>query len=95
MIKTIARQYGVHYTDDEVAALSFEEKSNRQRNPVTAARHFQYAFCQDHLLSSLVDYPIRIEFQARGYPYAHFVVWIEDTPQFGEHHNSIVCCPLE
>ena len=28
MIQTIARQYGVHYTDDEVAALSFEEKSN-------------------------------------------------------------------
>ena len=38
MIQTIARQYGVHYTDDEVAALSFEEKSNwLKRNPVTAA----------------------------------------------------------
>ena len=43
MIQTIARQYGVHYTDDEVAALSFEEKSNwLKRNPVTAARHFHY-----------------------------------------------------
>ena len=28
MIQTIAKQYGVHYTDDEVAALSFDEKSN-------------------------------------------------------------------
>ena len=45
MIKTIARQYGVHYTDDEVAALSFDEKSNwLKRNPVTAARHFHYRF---------------------------------------------------
>ena len=43
MIQTIARQYGVHYTDDEVAALSFDEKSNwLKRNPVTAARHFHY-----------------------------------------------------
>ena len=42
MIQTIAKQYGVHYTDDEVAALSFDEKS--KRNPVTAARHFHYKF---------------------------------------------------
>ena len=40
MIQTIAKQYGVHYTDDEVSKLSFDEKSNR--NPVTAARHFHY-----------------------------------------------------
>ena len=55
MIKTIARQYGGHYTDEQVAALSFKEKSNwlkrnpvkeksnwLKRNPVTAARHFHY-----------------------------------------------------
>ena len=40
VIQTIARQYGVIYTDEEVTALSFEDKSNRIRcNPVTAARH--------------------------------------------------------
>ena len=43
VIQTIAKQYGTIYTDDEVASLSFEEKSNWLRcNPVTAARHFQY-----------------------------------------------------
>ena len=43
MIKTIARQYGVMYTDEQVNNLSFEDKSNWLRcNPVTAARHFQY-----------------------------------------------------
>jgi len=43
MIQTITRQYGVSYTDDEVAALSFEAKSNwLKHNPVTAARLFQY-----------------------------------------------------
>ena len=51
MIQTIARQYGVNYTDDEVAVLSFDEKSNwLKRNPVTAARHFHYrliVFFQD------------------------------------------------
>ena len=84
MIQTIARQYGVYYTDDEVAALSFDEKSNwLKRNPVTAARHFHYrlnVLFQDFLkstakpLGEIVDYAIRIEFQARGSPYAHCVI---------------------
>ena len=35
VIQTIARQYGTIYTDEEVAALSFEDKSNWIRiNPV-------------------------------------------------------------
>ena len=43
MIQTIAKQNGVYYTDDEVNALAFEDKSNwLRRNPVTAARHCHY-----------------------------------------------------
>ena len=56
MTQTTAKQYGVHYTDEEVAALSFEDKSNwLRRNPVTTARHFQYrltTFFQDFLKSN-------------------------------------------
>ena len=39
MIQIIARQYGVSsYSDEDIAALSFDEKSNwLRRNPVTAA----------------------------------------------------------
>ena len=101
MIQTIARQYGVHYTDDEVAALSFDEKSNwLKHNPVTAARHFHYrlnVFFQDFLkstakpLGEIVDYAIRIEFQARGSPHAHCVIWVKDAPEYGEQSNDIVC----
>ena len=86
MIQTIARQYAVYYTDDEVAALSFDEKSNwLKRNPVTAARHFHYRlnmFLQYFLksttkpLGEIVDYAIRIEFQARGSPHAHCVIYM-------------------
>ena len=84
MIQTIAKQYGVYYTDDEVAGLSFDDKSNwLKHNPVTAARHFQYrlnALFQGFLkstakpLGEIVDYAIRIEFQARGSPHAHCVM---------------------
>ena len=43
LIKTIAKQCGITYTDEQVAQLSFEERSKLSRqNPVTASRHFQY-----------------------------------------------------
>ena len=75
IIQTVARQYGIAYTDEQVVALSFEEKSSWiRRNPVTAARHFQYrlnTFFNEFLKSSanplgqIVDYTVRIEFQHR------------------------------
>lgn len=82
LIRTIAQQYGVIYkTDEEIAKLSFEDRSNWiKRNPVTAARHFQYrlnTFFNNVLkstanpLGEISDYAIRIEFQARGSPHAH------------------------
>ncbi len=101
IIQTIARQYGVHYTDEQVSALSFEEKSSWIRcNPVTAARHFQYrlnTFFQEFLKSSakplgdIEDYGIRIEFQARGSPHAHCVLWIKDAPRYGVDDINDVC----
>ena len=101
MIQTIAKQYGVDYTDDMVAELSFDEKSNwLKRNPVTAARHFHYrltVFFQHFLkstakpLGEIADYAIRIEFQARGSPHAHCVIWVKDAPEYGVDHDSKVC----
>ena len=83
MIQIIARQCGVNYTDEDILALSFENKPNwLRRNPVTAVRHFQYrlnTFFQHFLKSSanplgeIVDFGIRIEFQAQGSPHAHCV----------------------
>ena len=42
MIQIIGKQYGVIYTDDEVAFCPLKKKFNwLRRNPVTVARHFQ------------------------------------------------------
>jgi hypothetical protein len=100
-IQIIAKQHGVEYTDDDVLAMSFEEKSKWLRsNPVTAARHFQYrlnSFFNDFLKSSakplgeIVDYAIRIEFQSRGSPHAHTVIWVKDAPKFGVDDDQVVC----
>ena len=89
------------YTDDDVKAMSLDEKSNWLRcNPVTAARHFQYrlkSFFQDVLMSTaqplgeIVDFAIRVEFQARGPPHAHCVLWVKDAPKYGVDSNDDVC----
>ena len=101
MIQIIAHQYGVSYTDEEVLAMSFEEKSGWLRhNPVTAAQHFQYrlnTFFEDVLKSNakplghIVDYVIRIEFQARGSPHAHYVLWVKDAHKYGVAKNEDIC----
>ena len=105
MIQIIARQYGVSYSDEDVAALSFDEKSNwLRRNPVTAARHFQYrlnSFFRDVLkskakpLGEIVDYAIRVEFQSRGSPHAHCVLWVKDAPKYGVDSDEYVCAFID
>ena len=89
VIQTIARQYGITFTD---AALSFEEKSKWLRqNPVTAARHFHrlntffngFLKSKAHPLGELSDSGIRIEFQRRGSPHAHTMLWIMGAPKLG------------
>ena len=100
VIQTIARQYGTTLTDEDVKIMSFEEKSKWLRqNPVTAARHFQYCLntfqvflkSTAHPLGELVVYAIRIEFQARGSPYAHTILWIKDAPILNVSTDEDVC----
>ena len=100
VIQTIARQDGTTLTED-VKLMSLEDKSRWLRqNPVTAARHFQYrlnTFFQmflksdAHPLGELVDYTIRIEFQARGSPHAHTIWWMKDAPKLGADSDEDVC----
>ena len=93
VIQSIAKQYGTIYTEQEVLELPWRLKSMWLRsNPVTPAQMFQYrldAFVITFLKSSaqpigeVVEYVIRIEFQARGSPHAHTLIWIKDAPKLG------------
>lgn len=80
--------------DADVSNMDFREKSRLiQKDPVTCARYFNKRF--QELLKSwtktnegpfgtykLKDYFYRIEFQHRGSPHVHMLVWLEDAPQF-------------
>lgn len=61
-------------------------------NPVTVMRMFEKRV--DALMTHLIlseaqpigeveDYFFRVEFQARGSPHIHMLVWIKDAPEFG------------
>lgn len=101
VLQTIARQYGVTLTDDAVKNLSFEQRSMWLRsNPVTAARQFEYRLqlLIKHVLKSeaqplgqIVDHVVRIEFQARGSPHAHILLWVKDAPKLDVQTDTQVC----
>jgi hypothetical protein len=89
-IQAIASQRGTTFSQEDITNMSWEEKCSWLRsNPVTAARHFQYRL--DSLMKNLVlsdakplghvrHFFYRIEFQQRGSPHAHGVLWIKDAP---------------
>ena len=93
VIQTIAAQYGTHYTADEVPNLPWETKCMWLRsNPVTAARNFNHRlekFFNDFIkskaqpLGEIVDSVTRIEFQSRGSPHAHCLLWVHNAPKLG------------
>ena len=105
LIQTIARQYGKELNEDDINNLSYQEKCNWLRmNPVTAVRHFEYGletFFKHVILSNanplgnIKDYVIRIEFQARGSPHVHTLLWVKDAPQVGINSDLEVCDFIE
>ena len=83
-----------YYTEDLATdSLSWETRSRLvQSDPVTCVRHF------DHRVSQLIqtilkspysplgemdDYFYRVEFQHRGSPHIHMLVWIKNSPKYG------------
>ena len=101
VIQTIARQFGTELSDNDVKELSYAGRTLWLRsNPVTAARQFQYRLellFKDVLMSTakplgnVIDYVIRIEFQARGSPHAHTLIWIKDAPKVDVNEDEEVC----
>ena len=81
------------YTDNELENLNWEEKCRLiQSDPVTCARHFDYQINQflcNFLLSDaaplgkIADWFYRVEYQQRGSPHIHMLIWLKDAPRFG------------
>ena len=89
------------YTDDlRDAKLTWQEITRLvSSDPVTCARYFNdrvQKFIQNvlksefHPLDVVQDYVYRVEFQHRGSPHIHMVVWINGGPRYGTESDSII-----
>jgi DNA replication protein DnaC len=88
------------YTDEELQSMTWDQKCHLiQSDPVTCARHFHHSvskFLSDVLfqcnpLGKIKDHFYRVEFQQRGSPHIHMMVWCDDAPQFGKNSDEEIC----
>ncbi len=42
-------------------------------------------------IGKVEDYFYRVEFQARGSPHIHLLVWVKDAPEFENDSDQVVC----
>ena len=98
LFQIIARTQGKNLTDDQVKNMSYNERcSMLNLNPVVVAKHFQHrveTFFTEILLSKLnpigkiVYYALRIEFQMRGSPHLHALIWTSDCPTLTSENSE-------
>ena len=91
LFQIIGKTQGLNFSDEEIEALSYNERcSILNSNPVVVAKHFQYrveTFFTEVLLTKanpigkIVYYALRIEFQMRGSPHLHALIWTSDCPK--------------
>ena len=98
LFQIIGRMQGKTMTNEEVDGLSYHERCEMLNlNPVIVAKHFQYRvemFFTEILLSDakpigkIVYYALRIEFQMRGSPHLHALIWTSDCPRLDSDNKS-------
>ena len=94
LFQIIARTNGKNITAEEVEALSYDERCRLLNlNPVIVAKHFQYRvetffteilLTNMHPIGKIVYYALRIEFQMRGSPHLHALIWTSDCPKLSQ-----------
>ncbi|KAE8291439.1 ATP-dependent DNA helicase PIF1 [Larimichthys crocea] len=97
VIEAVKAQQGEHV---DFSQLDWNAKCDILRsNPVTVMRLFEKRV--DALMTNLIlspaqpigeveDYFYRVEFQARGSPHIHLLVWIKDAPEFDDLQDDSV-----
>ncbi|WAR30905.1 PIF1-like protein [Mya arenaria] len=98
-LKALAKQQGRTLSNEEIREMTWEERCSLLRsNPTTAARHFHHrlqCLFTDVILSpacplgKISRYFYRIEFQQRGSPHAHAILWVEDAPHPNDSSEDI------
>ena len=101
MIQVVAMQYGSKLSQRDVLKMTMQERSKYlHQNRVTGVRMFQhrlesfflqYVLSDAHPIGNVTDYVIKIEFQMRGLPCTHCLLWVRDAPRIDEDSDEAVC----
>ena len=99
LLEIVCKCHKLGLSSAELESLGYDEKCRvLNLNPVITARHFQYsveAFFKEILLSQLepsgriIYYAIRIEFQHRGAPHAHCLLWTSNAIKLTSATNDL------
>ena len=105
MIQAVAVQFGKKLSQKDVLKMSIADRSRYLcQNPITGVQMFQHrveAFFSEYLLSDthplghITDYVIKIEFQMRGSPHAHCLLWVKDAPKIDKDPDDVVCAFID
>lgn len=93
------------YTEDELLQLSWQNKCRLiQSDPITCARHFDYQvnlllnkFIKSPAapLGHIADFFYRVEYQQRGSPHIHMLLWVADAPLYNESSDEDVIAYID
>lgn len=86
-------KYGANVPNVKPGDIPYDERKALLNDfPIVAAKHFSMrltkllAFLKNQSVAifgkKLIDYTIRIEFQARGSPHCHSLLWFEEAPDW-------------
>ena len=80
------------YSVEEVENMSYKDKTRLiNSDPVTCARYFdrrflyflkQILYKEPYPLGKIVQHFYRVEFQHRGSPHIHMIIWTSDAPKY-------------
>ena len=94
-------QYGKKLSCRDVLKMTMQKRSKYLcQNPVTGVCMFQhrlesffsqYILSDTHPIGNVMDYVIKIEFQMRGSPHAHCLLWVRNASRIDEDSDEVVC----
>ena len=100
MIQAVAVQFGRKLSQKDVPKMSIADRSRYlHQNPITGVGMFQhrvkaifskYLLSDAHPLGHITDYVIKIEFQMRGSPHFHCLLWVKDAPKIDKDIDDVV-----
>lgn len=101
LLKSLAKLVqGKHLSSEEILNLSWQDKCQLiKSDPVTCARYFDQRVQTmiKHVLKhhsqpvgDIADFFYRVEFQQRGSPHIHMVIWVNGAPVHGVSSDAAV-----